>query len=81
MLPLWFVLALRLVVRKQNGVQEFDARRWTKELDDLYQFLPEGATWLQRWLVNELKLWILTERLRVQRLDDAGVKIIGKLPR
>lgn len=81
MLPLAFILAMRFVTRKQQGIQKVDPTLWIVELDQLYHMLPEGQTWFQRFLINEMKIWILSERLRVNQLADAGVTHIGQLPK
>lgn len=81
MLPLWFIFVLQLVTRKQKGIQEVDPGLWAIELDQLLEAMPEGETWLQKRLINELKLWIITEKLRVLRLEGACVRYMGQLPK
>lgn len=81
MLPLVIIFALRFVTRRQQGIQEVDPNLWVVELEQLDKSLPEGQTWFQRWMINEIRLWILTERIRAIQLANAGVTHIGQLPR
>ena len=79
MLPLWFLLALRFLVRRQEGVKAADWAVSLDALEGLRRLLPAGRNAVERALVQEMELWILNEKLRVIRLEQAGVTHSGYL--
>ena len=79
MLPLWFLLALRFLVRRQEGVKAADWAVSLDALEGLRRLLPAGRNAVERALVQEMELWILNEKLRVIRLEQAGVSHSGYL--
>lgn len=80
-LPLAFIVALRFVSRRKQGIQKVNPSAWSNILDDLYRNLPEGQNWFQQMLIDEMKAWILKEQLNTIKLVDAGVTHIGQLPK
>lgn len=79
-LPLWLIVAVWIVLRRKNAIDEADLAMRMMLLNDIYYSLPVPNTWAERMLVSAIIRYIDREKEAMLELSRIGIGGVGVLP-
>lgn len=80
-LPLWMMVAVWIVLRRKQALDEADMAMRAILLNDIYYALPVPGDRLERMIVTAIIRYIDREKAAMLEMSRMGVSGIGVLPK